>query len=294
MSDNNEQKVLDDLEGKGRELPPLDSADSVGHLDETKEGTSKSGVNAVKVIKRIMIGFGVFVLLVVIVAAVFFATSDSVSSDEAPKSALEIAGEISVLEEEFEGGDALNPLLVDEFLEQSTRDQSHDDKNDAVQTEKPLERVLNAELNFKGAIDGFKEEVTGFNAELDQISGEFDLVKDRVFSVMAQSEGSLDRIVELENQVAYLVKEVKRLKWVERQKRVARKKVKKPELQVKSFFIWQYRPGVEIELSNGVSDRFYEGDLLNGMRLIHIDVDNEAVTLSKGAKRIVLKKQGGV
>lgn len=268
------------VEDEGRDLPPLDT-------EESKSKSSGSAGSTAKIIKRVIIGFGIFVVLVIVAAVLVFSTAET-ASKEAPKSALEIVGEGSALE-------ALNPLLVDVGLEQSTYESN--DKEDLIPPVGGNETDALPEFDLGGTVEevrGLQDQLTGVTSELDQVSGQFILMNDQFSSVVAQTEQSLDRVVALEKQVAYLVKELKRLKWVERQKRVARKKVSnKPSLSVKSFFIWQYRPGVEIELSSGISERFYEGDLLDGMRLVRIDVDNEEVTLSKGAKRIVLKKQAG-
>jgi hypothetical protein len=145
-------------------------------------------------------------------------------------------------------------------------------------------------LNYSGVSEdlmGVKEGLLGLESDLSGVSNEVLWIKKQLIESFNREGSESKRVADLEESVAYLVKEVKRLKWLARQKKVfSKKRVEQPK--VKGFFVWQYRPGVEIEFK-GVSERFYEGDLLDGMRIVKIDMELEQVVLSKKGKTIILK-----
>ncbi len=260
-----------------RELPPLNESESKKNKNSQSEN-----------IRKLIHGLKAILIVLVLLALAMWAISWVAGALGPSKKESDQDGLESVVEADSQidqvNLNSFNPLLAESA-------------ENLIPIEVEEVTFIEDEVNLNALVEelnGTQDEVLKISAQLSKMAGvaeQFSSVESKVFNLASElaseKEAEMERIAELEKNMVYLMKEVKRLKWVERQKRVSRKKVASSSFKVKSFFIWQYRPGVEIE-SKGVSGRFYEGDLLDGMRLLNIDVNKEQVTFTKNGKKVVM------
>lgn len=273
MSNNNEQKALDDLErheGKERELPPLDKAErSKRKLPLLGSGKSN---------KVVVIGATVFSFLVV---GVVFAVMTFVGGDkmESHNESLESEGRSSMV-----NLDELSPLAIKlpKMDEVSEPDALSDSDLSLEQVERSLNDLSELDLQLMAFDEALK-------IELSTLSGEIGTMRTLWLEKSEQDLSQSKRIEEIEKSLSALRSDIKRLKWLVKSKK---KEVRKDRVAMKlrNVFVWQYRPGAEVEYK-GVSSRVYEGDLLGGMRIVSIDVNLGQVVLSKNGKKTLLKME---
>lgn len=278
MSDKEETGFSPEIKAvfdeSARELPPLNESDK-------KDKKAPSAKVIKRNIKRSMMVIVALVVVVVVVSILYMKGSNIEQESSEAESEHVLEGEPLVDLNSF------NPLLPE--TQEKTSLGVTSDLNDSVAFKEDeigslvLEEVMAELSETKNKVLEISNQLPEWQVVTEQVS----LVESTLLGVVSKNELEVNRIAELEKNMTYLLKEVKRLKWIDRQKRVARKKVVTSSLKIKSFFVWQYRPGVEIEFKN-ITQRFYEGDLLDGMRLLKIDVHKERVTFTKNGKKVVM------